>query len=347
MRRLAIPLWILSVCVILLNFLIPAAADTIRLGDVTLDYKVPSNIGVYDLVTIECKLTGTGDVSVQAVATDLPAHERFFDSAIPFRVGFEVEYLSEKDDNAEVRVTNIGNTVWKSAGHGKVSITPIGELSADLAPGKSITRTVQVSKLRPEDGSDDQRKFVLAIDRDDNRRLPDGITRIEMVIDNCVPGKITSKKVDLEAVPRYDFFEEFGQAYARLELEEQKTASTSLKVLVPPSSDRLVIRLIKEDGMKAVSVPINPSVDSLKLSGKPNKRWVLDGKPIFVVSNVSTDDIPKLRERLGGSNVVIACRRQLSPDSPWLKAVREHGFKILPISMAYIRLQNIGKDAGI
>lgn len=323
----------------------PAAADRVQLGGVTLDFTVPAIINGYDYVPIDCHLTGKGNVTVQALATEIAAHSRFFDSAIPHKVGFRVDYLSENGENATVRITNTGNTVWKAAGHGSVSIAPFGAFSSDIAPGVSVEKTTQISKLLPEEGKNDQRKFVLAINRDDNRRLPDGVTRIEMTIDNCSPGRSATKQIVMDATPRYDSFDEFSHAYDRLKLDGE-SANAKLKVLVPPWSDRLVVRLIEGGTMRSATLPLNLSEESLKLGGKPNSRWTLDGKPIFVISNVRTEEIAGLSERLGGSNVVIACRRLLDPNSTWLKAIKDNGYKIMPVSMAYIRLQLLARDMG-
>ena len=329
---------------------VPSVAGRLELGGVTLDFDVPLKISAYEKVPVKCKLSGAGDVIVQVVATENPAYDRYFDTAIPHKVAFRFEYLSESDGDATFRITNIGDTIWKAGGYGGSSPADFSAGYADLhsetAPGESFIKTYPVSRMHPENSSPETLRFVLVINRKDSRNLPEGQAKVELVVPDCKPGRVETKERIFEAIPLHDTFDEFGQTFIRRTLEAGKPLKATLKVLTPPWADRLVVRLIKNGEIKIASMPIKVSQDSLRLRGKSNKRWTLDGKPIFIMNQVPVGEIPKLRERLGGANVVLGCGRQMQPNTDWLRAARENGFKITPATLAYIRLQNIGKDTG-
>lgn len=345
---------ILTLALALLG-LVSAGADAnrIQLGGATLEFNVPEEVRAYRHLPVDCKITGSGDVIVQAVATDCAAHARFYDSAIPRKLAYRIDYLSEQGNSARFRVTNTGNTVWKTTGQGSATFADISRpyvfFPHDMAPGDSVVKTFPINVLRPEGGAESSRRFVLSVSRDDTRRLPERRTRVELIVDDCKPGWSGSAEVVMNATPTLDEFDEFGHAYFRRQLNQGESYETKLKVLVPPWADRLVVRLIKQGAMRAVSIPIKPSRETMKLRGNPDNRWTLKGKPIFVLDalpRMPIDQMPHLREQFGGDNIVLVCEAETNPDSDWLNAVREHGFKIMPVSIGYVRLQRIGQIAG-
>jgi hypothetical protein len=338
--------------IMLLYTAVSAGAARLELDGTTLDFNIPQKIHAYDSVPVECRLNGTGDVTVQVVATDSAAHEKYFDSGVPHKIAFRIDYLSESGEHGTFRITNIGDTIWKTCGHGVMSSArfsaPYVFFSADVVPGESVTKTYPINRMRPEGGKASARVFSVNIRRDGDR-LPRGEqSRVELIVDDCKPGWSGTKEVVLSAVGAHDDFDEFGHAFIRRQLTGQEVAA-KMNVLMPPWADRLVVRLIKDGQMKAVSVPVRPSEQSLRLKPAPNKRWTLNGKPVFILDSlprISIEQMAEVRERLGGDNIVLVCEAELNPNSEWLQAVRKYGFKIMPVSLGYVRLQRIGEIAG-
>lgn len=299
----------------------------------------------YEKAVVAYKLIGQGDACVQAVATSDPAYERYFDTAMPHQITYRIDCLSSNGGNLTLRITNLGDTIWKAGGYGRTTPAnfeaPYVNFVADVAPGKSVVKTYPRDRME----RDGRVRFVLKIEREDSYRRSRGSISVEAVLGNAEPGQSVTMVLELDAAPLHDDFDEFGQAFARRQVSGAAVAG-ALTVEVPPWADRLVIRLIKDGQIETAAIPLKVSQESLKLGGKPNLRWTLDGKPIFIIRDIPAEEIPRLRERLGGSNVVLACGAETEPDSDWLQAARRHGFKVLPISISYVRLQKVARLTG-
>ena len=323
------------------------AAKSFELGGIKLEFSAPKKVRAYDYASVSCKLSGTGEAIVQITATDVPAYEKYFDTAIPHKIAFRFDMVSEDQNSATFKVTNVGDTIWKAAGYGQVYLASRlfreAYIMSDLAPEEFVTRTFPMRRLTSR--NDRQRRFSMHIER--NRlRGPTQQSRFELSLKDFAPGQSTTSETVLEPNALLDSFDEFGHAFARYELKG-KPIEAELKVQVPPWADRLVIRLIKNGEMKSASMPLKVSQDSLKFKGKPNTRWTLNGKPILIIVNVPTDEIPTLREKYGGAdNIVLTTDWTFNPDSSWLKAIRDYGFKIFPYSLFYVRLQMAANMTG-
>ena len=334
---------------------VSVGANLIEFGGISLRFSVPSKVQAYDVLTVRCELTGKGDIAVQAVATNSPACAKYFDSALPHKIAYRFEYLKEDLYNGTVRITNIGDTIWKANGYGETRLGdflgPYVFLGSDLVPGESVTRDFPMERLRPEKGRQRERVFALVVDREDSRRPPEGVIKLELPVAEYEPGFSTEKEGEFSPKPLLDSFDEFGHAFALLRsAKEGGRATARLNVQVPPWADRLVIRLIKDGAMKSATIPLSVSQDSLRLDGKPTTRWTIDGKPIFVESGwpqIGSDEIPSQREKMGGDNVVLVSRAEMDPNSNWLRVAKEKGIKTIPISIGYVRLQGIGRIAGV
>lgn len=315
-----------------------AAAGRIQLGGTSLEFDVPKNISAYEPVPINCRISGKGEVTVQAVAVDSDRYARFFDSAAPHKVGFRIDYLSENDKSGSFRITNVGNTIWKSVGYGAVSFG--AHMAGDIAPGDSTVATLPLDRLKPKEGDDGDRVFSVAINRRDTIGSQES-SSVELVIPDCKPGGSGSNMEILRSSTLHPEMDEFGHSFARRTLDGN-TVNVTLKLQAPPWANTIVVRLVQDGAMRAVSVPVDVSKESLKLGGTPNQRWTLNGKPIFVWSStprITREELPKLRERLGGDNVVLIHGAILDPENDWyLQAAWENGFKILPM-LSYVRLQ--------
>ena len=324
----------------------PAHAYHLELDGARLEFSMPGNVRAYDSLPVKCKLTGNGDAVVHAVTTDSPMTEQYFDTAIPHKVGFRIDYLSEEGGSATYRITNTGDTIWRAAGYGGTWLTPPISFAHDIVPGESLTNTCPVSVLKPKDGLEADRAFSLTGGRVDTAPGNNGRTQVDCVIRNCKPGDTGSAEVVPEQMCRYDSYDELGQAFARVKLDGGKSVAVRLRVQVPIGADRLVVRLIKDGKMKAFTVPLKVSEDSLRLDGKPNRRWTLDGKAIFVAcDDTAVEKIPEFRKKYGGDNVVLVSGPLINPNPEWVEAVRKNGFKVLP-TIAYVRLQMVAGWTG-
>lgn len=317
----------------------PATAGRIQLGHTTLEFSVPENISAYEHVQIKCRITGKGEATVQAVAADSARYARFFDSAAPHNVSFRIDYLSEDEQNGTFRITNIGNTIWKSVGYGAVSFGHY--MDGDMFPGDSAVRTVPLDRLKREDRDEGDRVFSLTICRRDTAIGNRARMSFELVIPDCKPGRSETRTLVMESKPLHSELDEFSNSFVYRELDG-KPVNATLSLEAPPWSDTIVVRLVQDGAIRAVSIPINVSEDALRLDGTPNERWTLNGKPIFIWSSspmISREELPMLRERLGGDNIVLIHGAILNPEGDWyLQAAREYGFKVLPM-LSYVRLQ--------
>ena len=318
---------------------VAVSAASVELAGTMLEFGVPHKVAAYDVVNVRFRLTGKGEAVVQAVATDSSAHEQYFDTAIPHEVAFRLECLSNDDERVTFRVTNTGDTIWKADGYGKVTLAdfaaPYVYLASDLAPGQSVTKTYPLDRMK----RDEKSRFVLTIGRSGSARRRGGSGSVELVLADVTPGASYSTRRVFDAVAPLDDFDELGHAFACRRLDG-KSQTAQLNVQVPPWADRLVVRLIKDGQMKAASFPIEVSRESLRLKGNLTRRWTIEGKPIFILRDIATEEIPRLRERFGGANLVLACGAEMDPKSEWLAAVRKYGYKIIPISISYVRLLN-------
>jgi hypothetical protein len=329
---------------------VQAATERIQLGNATLEFTIPE-IAAYEPAPIECTITGSGEVTVQASAVDSAKYARFFDSAAPHKVAFRIDYLSENERNGSFRITNVGNTIWKTGGYGSVGLgdysAPHVFLATDLAPGESVERTVSLNYLKPKDGGDGDRFFQIVLYRSDTVLRSSAKTKLDLLIPNCKPGHSETKQIVLDAKPLHDELEEFGHSFVRRQLNGRPLKFT-MKLQSPPWADRVVVRLIQDGAMRAVSVPVNVSKESLKLGGTPNPRWTINGKPMFLYSSLPglrAEDMPKLREQMGGDNIVLLCGHVMDPNDKWIDAARQNGFKVLPM-LSYVRLQWVSDVAG-
>lgn len=342
-------------CFLLITFVVmavvsaAAVAGRVELGGVTLNFTCPDRVRAYDYLPVECKLEGSGEAIVQIVATDSPAYEKCFDTAIPHKIAVKFEYLSEAGRSATIRVTNVGDTIWKADGQGRVKLADAWRrntyLLSDLPPGESVTRTYQLDLLRTRRGNDKDRRFVLRLYRGNPLRREAGPSDLELVIPNCEPGRIETKQVEYTTTALHDDFDELGHAYIRRTLKDAPV-SARVSLRIPAWADRLVIRLIKDGAVQTAAVPLSVSTKSMRLGGKPTSKWTLNGKPIFVADGILAEEMPQLRQHLGGDNIVLAYDHIANSNEYWLKAVRDNGFKIVPISMAYVRLQMVGAWTG-
>lgn len=338
----------LAAVVLTLIFIVPVDANRIQLGSATLEFSVPESVDAFDYLPIKCKLTGKGEITVQAVVTDNPAHERFFDSAIPNKVAYYLEYLSE-EGNAAFKITNIGNTIWKANGYGRVTLAdrlfPQVYIGSDMAPGDSITKSYPIHRIRHEGGGENERRVVLDVSRNDTVHRHQTRTQLETILPDNNPGQNAIARAELDPTPVLDDFEELGHAFVRHKLDGN-TITFKLPVQTPAWADRLVVRLIEGGAMRSATVPLKVSQQLLHPAGKPNNRWTINGKPIFILVNVPTEEIPHLREWYGTDNIVLAIDWTYNPKSAWMKAVREHGYKIFPYSLLYVRLQMVSQMTG-
>ena len=322
------------------------AANHIELAGTTLEFSAPAKVKAYDNIPVSCTLTGTGDVIVQAVATDSAIQDKYFDTAVPHKVAYKFELISEDQNSASFKVTNTGDTIWKANGYGRTKLLENvkigGYLDSDLPPGESVSRTLPVRVLVKE--STGERRFVLQIERSDTSPLRHKPIPVEVSLADLKPGQSVTKEYVFDPEPLLDAQDEFGAAFARCRLDD-KTSKVNLQVQAPPWADRLVVRLIANGEMKSVTVPIEVSKESLELEGKPNQRWTLNGKPVFILVNVETWEIPQVRQLFPHSdNIVLACRT--TPDAGLIEAAKKYGFKLYPWHVLYVRLQRVAELTG-
>ena len=325
-----------------------SAVNHIELAGTTIEVQSPERAHAYDYVSVKCKITGTGDVAIQAVATNSAVVEKYFDTAIPHRMAFRFELISQNERVAQFKVTNTGDTIWKADGYGKTHLAnrlfPEAYLMSDLAPGESVTRNFSLDRLGSR--RDTQRTFTLRVQRGATLSRAVDIPRFELPISDVKPGQSVEKEWVLDPTPLIDDCDEFGQAFAYRRLDSG-TSKVTLRVQTPPWADRIVVRLIQNGKMEAVSVPIEVSRDSLKLGGKPNTRWTLNGKPVMILVNIPGDEIPSLRKKYGNAdNLVLASDWNTSQSDGWLEIARRNGFKVYPYSLLYVRLQMLSQYTG-
>jgi len=328
------------------------AEGTIRVGGMTLRYETPRQMRAYEKVSIKYKLDGLGDACVEAVATDNPAYEKYFDTAIPHQVAARFDYLSEDAENAKFRVTNTGDTIWKVCGYGEVSLHGAEAarfLPHEIAPKESFEREIPVRLLAPADGKGDARVVGLDIGYGDSRGSLEPDLTITTAFAKNEVGKSLEASCNFRTYPRHPALDEFGGAFVWKNNREKD--SGTLTVEVPPWADRLVISLIREGDRSVAVIPIKPSPDGLRIARIPDKQWTLNGKPIVLMGADDKEDLPGARAKYGGDNIVVTGGipnyPQRGPDLDYLKEVAKHGLKVFPVSLCYVRLQWIGAATGI
>ena len=57
---------------------VSARAERIQLGGTSLEFNIPSKISAYESVPINCRISGKGEVTIQAVADDSDKYARLF-----------------------------------------------------------------------------------------------------------------------------------------------------------------------------------------------------------------------------------------------------------------------------
>ena len=109
----------LCFCLVLLlgMAVVPVLAEySVELAGVTVKFSVPKSVEAYSDVPVECEISGSGEATVQAVATNSAAVEKYFDTAIPHKMAFRFELISQSERVAKFKVTNTGDTIWKADG---------------------------------------------------------------------------------------------------------------------------------------------------------------------------------------------------------------------------------------
>ena len=320
-------------------------------GGAVLTYSAPRSVRAYEKAVVKYELAGQGDACVQAVATNNPAYERYFDTTITHDFAAKIEYLSDDNKTARFKISNVGDTIWKAAGYGGVTLFNAAEgkfLPGDIAPGDSFEKELRVSEISQDEGSD-VRVVGFALDYgDSNGSLrPETIVRTAFAKSEVGKSRIASD--NFRTYPRHPAFDEFGSAFVWK--NNKGKSSGSLVVEIPPWADRLVISLVREGGRKSAVIPISPSEDGLRIARAPNKRWTLNGKPIVIVLVDGKDAVAGARKKFGGDNVVLMNGTgnypQNDPFPEVRQEIRDNGMKCFPVSLCYVRLQWLGHWAGV
>jgi hypothetical protein len=75
---------------------------------------------------------------------------------------------------------------------------------------------------------------------------------------------------------------QFMHAYAVFELKGH--VSGILRLQLPPWETQVIVRLLTEREARGTVVPIKVDTSYLRLKGKGNQRWTLDGKPAIALA---------------------------------------------------------------
>jgi len=322
----------------------------LSLSGAVLTYSAPRSVRAYEKAVVKYELAGQGDACVQAIATNNPAHERYFDTTIPHDFSAKVEYLSDDDKIARFKISNVGDTIWKAAGYGTVTLLNAAEgqfLPGDIAPGDSFEKELRISEISPDEGSD-VRVVGFILQYGDSYGSLRSETVVRTAFAKSEVGKSRIASEGYRTYPHHPALDEFGGAFVWK--NNRGKNSGSLVVEIPPWADRLVISLVREGARKAAVIPISPSEDGLRIARAPNKRWTLNGKPIVLV-DTGGGKIANARKQFGGDNVVILNGvdnyPRNDPNPELLQEIRDSGLKCFPVSLCYVRLQWLGRWAGV